>query len=240
MSDAPGTPNDPLHESQPAFHDGSGQGFFSEQIWHPQVGARVPEGRAQGVYCMGAIVLEGPHEFVIDFVQNLTRPPRVGARVIMNPAVLGQFVAGLRDNLQKYEHCFGPPKPMPRPPVPRRPSVKEIYGELRLGDDELSGHYATTALIGHSPAEFFFDFITRFFPTAAVSCRVYVSASNVPGLLETMTSAVEGYRRRSQASPGGPAGPNEPPADAQDVPPAPGPQPAGPTDAPPDEPGQAP
>lgn len=189
-----------------------------EQILHSTVGARVPESKAQGVLCTGTIVLEGPNEFVIDFMQNLTRPPRVGARIVLSHAVMGQFVAALADSFQKYEQRFGPPKPMPRPANPNRPSIKEIYGDLRLADDQLSGNYATTVMIGHSPAEFFLDFITRFYPTAAVSSRVYMTASHIPGLLDTLNASLAQHRRNKP--------PQEPPSPPAEPPPTPGDPPA--------------
>jgi hypothetical protein len=142
------------------------------------------------------IVVEGAEEFVLDFVQGLHRPPRVAARVVMTPNVAAHFVAALKENLQRYEQAFGPPKPLPQPPVERRPSVQEIYQDLRLPDEVLSGVYANTVMIGHSPSEFFLDFITRFFPTAAVSARVYLSASQVPKMLAALGSSVQNRLNR--------------------------------------------
>jgi hypothetical protein len=170
-----------------------------EQVWHAPVSARLPERVAPGVFCMGAIVLEGPEEFVIDFVQNLARPVRIGARIIMAPRVLGQFVQALEENLGRYQQAFGPPKELPRPPqADRRPTIQEIYDELKIPEELLSGVYATTVMIGHSPAEFFFDFITRFYPTAAVAARVYMSAPQVPRVLESISTALHRFRLRTQ------------------------------------------
>lgn len=185
MSDETNSP--PPGPSQPS----GDPGLYSQQVQHTPVSARLPERVAPGVFCTGVIVVEGAEEFVLDFVQGLHRPPRVGARVVMTPNVAAQFVAALRENLQRYEQAFGPPKPLPQPPLERRPSVQEIYQDLRLPDEILSGVYANTVMIGHSPSEFFFDFITRFFPTAAVSARVYMAASQVPKMLAAIASSVQ-------------------------------------------------
>jgi hypothetical protein len=150
--------------------------------------------------------MEGPEEFVLDFVQRLQRPPRLAVRVILSPNVMSRFVAALKENLQRFEQAFGPAKPLPQPHVERRPSIQEIYQELRLPDDLLSGVYANTVMVGHSPAEFFFDFITRFFPTAAVSARVYVAASQVPQMLMALNTSMQNRRGR------GPESKKEPPA----------------------------
>jgi hypothetical protein len=44
-----------------------------------------------------------------------------------------------------------------------------------LPDEELSGSYANGVMIGHTPSEFKFDFLTNLFPTSAVSARVFLS-----------------------------------------------------------------
>jgi len=190
---AGGAPSDPAGDA------------YSEKLPYAPVGALVPDSVAAGVFSTGAVALEGPEEFIIDFLQAVTRPPRVGARVVMTPRVMGQFIEALKDNLGKYEGRFGPPKPLPQRDPKARPDLREMYNDLRLADSELSGAYATAVMIGHSPSEFFFDFITRFFPRAAVSSRVYMSASQVPHVLATLTKSLENRRGRGPSQPPGAA-----------------------------------
>ena len=182
-----------------------GSGLYSQQVQHSPVSARLPDRVAPGVFSTGVIVIEGAEEYVLDFTQGLNRPPRVAARVVLTPNVASQFAAALKENLHRYEQTFGPPKPLPQPPgEQRRRSVQEIYQDLRLSDELLSGVYANTVMIGHSPSEFFFDFITRFFPTAAVSARVYVAASQVPQMLGALTNSLQNRRGRGPEPPKGP------------------------------------
>jgi hypothetical protein len=176
-----------------------GGGTFSQQFNHNPVSARVPERLARGVMGTGVIVLTGPNEFVLDFVQVLARPPQVVARVVMPPAVASSFVAALRENLERYTQSFGPPPTLPRPPQ-RRPTIQEIYDNLKLPEELLSGAYANAAVVGHSPAEFFFDFITGFYPTAAVSARVFVAAAQAPRVLEAVAGAVKQYEERARGT----------------------------------------
>ncbi len=201
--------SDETNSASPGPSPSSGDaGLYSQQVQHTPVGARLPDRVAPGVFCTGVIVLEGAEEFVLDFVQGLHRPPRVAARVVLTPNVASHFVGALKDNLQRYEQAFGPPKPLPQPTVERRPSVQEIYQDLRLPDEVLSGVYANTVMIGHSPSEFFLDFITRFFPTAAVSARVYLAASQVPKMLAALSSSLQNrLNRGSDPKKGPPAGP---------------------------------
>ncbi len=80
----------------------------SQEIRHSQVSALVPKNVARGVFSTGAVVLQGAHEFIIDFLLRMTMPHQVAARVVMTPAVLGRFIAALRENLNNYQRTFHP------------------------------------------------------------------------------------------------------------------------------------
>ena len=209
------------------------QGAYSQQISHSPVSARVPERVTRGVLTTGVIVLDSPNEFVLDFLQSLSRPPQIVARVVLPPQVMFSFVSSLRDNLGTFTQRFGAPQPLPKPQQPNRPSIQELYEHFKLPDELLSGTYANSVLIGHSPSEFVFDFITGFYPTAAVSARVYLSAQQAPRVLDTMTAALATFQRRFQPQPQQPppAAPQQPPTQQHQQPP-PGSEP----DAPPPQP----
>ena len=65
-------------------------------------------------------------------------------------------------------------------------------------------------MIGHGASEFGLDFLTSFFPQSAVSARVFVSAGQVPRLLESLKSAVRQLEQRQQAAASGPTASVEP------------------------------
>ena len=167
--------------------------------------ARIPDHVAGGTFSTGAIVVTGPSEFVIDFVQNVSRPHRVVQRVVMSHPVLPQFLDALHKNLDIYRGRFGdPPKPPQAPPDARRPTPQEIYDDLKMSDEVMSGSYANGVMIGHGAAEFSLDFITSFFPQSAVSARVYLAAGQVPRLIDSLQNAVNQLKMRG-------AGQNPPP-----------------------------
>src|SRR5437867_3029314 len=83
------------------------EGTFSQEFRHSPVSARVPEKLTHGVMTTGVLVLDGANEFVLDFMQALTRPFQVASRVILTPAVMEQFVNAVRDNIARYEARFG-------------------------------------------------------------------------------------------------------------------------------------
>jgi hypothetical protein len=155
------------------------------------------------------------NEFLIDFVQNLSRPPSVVARLIVSPATLTQMTNAVQENLKLYTQKFGAPPPLPKPANPRQPTIQEIYDELKLPEELMSGSYANTLMIGHSPSDFVLDFITNFYPKAAVTSRIFISAPQVSRLIETWNQAMKNFNARKNPPPaeegGPPPGPQEPP-----------------------------
>jgi hypothetical protein len=202
-------------------------GHQSEQVRVQHLTARVPEGVSRGAFSTGVIVMTGPNEFILDFVQNIGHPPQVAARVVMPHAVLPQFIQALRTNLEMYSQRFGMPPELPRgAPGQRQPTAQEIYDELKMPDSLLSGAYANGVMIGHTPSEFKLDFLTNLFPHSAVSCRVFLSSPQVPRLLESLQGTFQQFQNRLRppaSPPSNPstdhAPPNLPPPTRPDPPP---------------------
>ena len=172
-------------------------GENSQQVQLQHVTARVPENVSRGAFSTGVIVMTGGTEFILDFIQNIGGPPQVAARVVMPHGVLPQFADALRKNLGIYKDRFGAPAELPKPQPPAKPqSAQELYDELKLPDSLLSGSYANGVMIGHTASEFKLDFLTNLFPHSAVSARVYLSAPQVPRLLDTLTSTFQQFQER--------------------------------------------
>ena len=177
--------------------------------------ARVPDHVADGVFSTGVIVMTGPTEFIVDFLQTIGRPHRVARRVIIPHKVMPQFIDALNTNLDLYTNRFGAPttpQAANQDPNARRPTPQDIYDDLKMPDEVLSGVYANGVMIGHGATEFGLDFLTSFFPQSAVSARVFLSAGQVPRLLDSLRGAVKQLQQRSE---GGAA--EEPPSpDSED------------------------
>lgn len=194
MNDEPSSkPDDRSDSSEPLNVSGP----HSQEVRHTQISAIVPEDVARGVFSTGAVVLQGGNEFIIDFLLRMTSPHQVAARVIIPPPVIPRLIAALRENLTNFQNRFGP-LPTPQPPAKgaQQASAQELYEQLKLPDDVVSGKYANAVMIGHTATEFSFDFITTFFPRSAVSCRVYLSAPNAPRFLDSLTHSYEQFQRR--------------------------------------------
>jgi hypothetical protein len=190
-------PDDPSHSPPPGD-----EVPFCEEVQHSQVSAVVPERVSRGVFSTGAVVVQGPHEFILDFLLRMSQPQQVAARVVLPPGVLVHFIAALAENLRNYESKHGPPfvpnVPGGGPAAAAVPpvSAQELYEQLKLQDDVLSGNYANAVMIGHTPSEFCFDFITTFFPRSAVSCRVFMAAPGVPRLLDSLKHSFENFQQK--------------------------------------------
>jgi hypothetical protein len=209
-SDSANPPSDQPPQQPPGDPPAGSLGTHTQQFSHNPVAARVPERLARGVHATGALVLDSPTEFVIDFVQSLTRPFQIVARIVVHPSVMGQLAGALKDNMDKYAATFGMPQTSPQQPQ-RRPTIQEIYENFKLPEENWSGAYANSVMIGHSQGEFYLDFITGFYPTAAVSSRVFVAPTQVPRIVETLGMAIQQHQRRLQGGGGQqppPANPN--------------------------------
>jgi hypothetical protein len=194
-SDQPSNP-----EGDPGQPRPSDPTAFTQEFQHSQVSARVPEKVGRGAFSTGALIMQGQHEFVLDFAVRMAQPHQIAARVVLPPSIVPQMINALRENLANYTKRFGPPPPLPTPAVPPKPpSIDEIYDQLKLPDEQLSGVYANAVMIVHTATDFCFDFITTFYPRSAVSARVFLSAPQIPGLLTSLSTSYQQYQQK-QAS----------------------------------------
>ena len=212
MSDAPPNPE----ENQPDQPQ-------SQEVRHSHVGALVPAHVARGIFSTGAVVLQGQHEFIVDFLLRMQQPQQVAARIVMAPAVVAQFIQALQDNIKKHEDRFGPillpSQPVPPPDAPKQ-SAQDLYDQLKLPEESMSGVYANAVMIGHTASEFSLDFITTFFPRSAVSSRVFIAAPNSKRLLDSLKHSFQQFQQRPQAPPPSPQQPppTDPPPPDSDLP----------------------
>ncbi|MHC4879563.1 MAG: DUF3467 domain-containing protein, partial [Planctomycetota bacterium] len=82
----------PADDPDEPGNDGDNSDIQSQQIQHSQVGALVPEKVAPGTFSTGAVVLNGTHEFIVDFLLRMTKPHQVAARVVLPPQVVPRMI----------------------------------------------------------------------------------------------------------------------------------------------------
>ncbi len=203
---------DPPAPDDPSPEPNGNEGPHSQEIRHSHIGALVPTHVARGVFTTGAVVLQGQHEFIVDFLLRMQQPQQVVARVVMPPAVVNQFIMALQENIKRYEDRFGP---IHMPVIPnqnqQRQSAQDLYESLKISDDVQSGSYANAVMIGHSPTEFSFDFITTFFPRSSVSQRVFMASANARRLLDSMNHSFQQFQQRLRNPPPPPEFDTDPP-----------------------------
>lgn len=103
-----------------------------ERVQAASLTARVPDSVAVGVFATGTIVLQSATEVMIDFVQGVARPQRIGVRVVMPHPVAVQFSEALASNIGLYESTFGR--------RPREPEAVRRQPDEAADDD--AGHAA--------------------------------------------------------------------------------------------------
>ena len=81
----PDQPQPPDGGQGPGGEKEGGSAVFSQPFHNQPVAARVPEKLARGMFTTGVLVQDGPNEFVLDFLQTLSRPPQITARVSCRP-----------------------------------------------------------------------------------------------------------------------------------------------------------
>jgi len=115
---------------------------------------------------------------------------------------------------ETHQQIVGPGGPVEAPSAgSQQPRAEDLYDNLRLPEDVMTGQYANAVMIGHSASEFSFDFIATFYPRSAVAQRVFLSAPNVPRLRDSLAQSYEQFRRRAGNPPQQPpptAGPGQP------------------------------
>jgi Protein of unknown function (DUF3467) len=176
-------------------------GAFSQDVKFSPTTARVPDKIGAGVCATGVVVLNGPHEFMVDFVQRLVSPQQLVARVVISPTLMPAFIKALSENIAHYTARFGPPPALPVPPPGTPvPPIEEVYGQLKISDEAMAGIYCNTVMVAHAPAEFCFDFITAGFPRSVVSARVMMAAPHAPKVLDSLRRSWDQYQRRMNSS----------------------------------------
>ncbi len=187
---------------------------FSQDIRLSNLSARVPEKVARGVFATGVLVLQGPMEFVLDFVLRMNQPHQVTARVVLPMNLVPRLIEALKTNLENYRKALGAVPPAlsasPAPPAPPAPPmIEEIYQDLKLSDDVMVGAYANSVMVVHNASEFCLEFIANYYPKAVITARVFLSAPQVPVLLKALSQSWQNFQtKRQQQQPP----PPEPPA----------------------------
>jgi hypothetical protein len=176
---------------------------FSQEVQIANLSARVPEKVARGSLATGVLVLQAANEFILDFLVRMNQPHQVSARVILPVNLVPQLIEALKANLENYKKTFGvspPSMPMPNPP-PTPPPIDEIYRDLKIADETLMGAYANSVMVVHNFSEFCLEFISNFYPKAVITSRVYLSAPQVPVMVNTLTQSWANYQAKRQAGP---------------------------------------
>lgn len=188
MSDqTPPNPQEPAKPNEPV----------TQPVQYSHISARVPEQLNRGVFVTTPVIISGGQELVCDFLLRMVPPFLLAARVIIPYTALGPVVKAISENLENYRTRFGTPaSPPPPPPNVPQPNMVEVYEQLKISDEVVVGSYANTLMISHTAGEFCMDFILDLFPRPVVTQRVYMSAVQVPGFLNSLKRTLDQLHAR--------------------------------------------
>ena len=168
---------------------------------HQPIVVRVPEKVGAACIAQGSSCSTAPRNSWSIFCKASPGHTRWSARVVLSPQTMQEFINAVQSNLENYSKTFGAPPPLPPPPTQNRPTIEEIYQNYKLPEDMMSGAYANSVLIGHGVTEFFFDFISGFYPNSAVASRVFMAAPQIPRFITMLNTAMQNYTTRYQKKP---------------------------------------
>lgn len=184
--------------STPSHPENEGHKPYSQEFQLANIGARVPEKVSRGVFSTGVLVLQGASEFVLDFLLRMNQPHQVVARVVLPINLVPQFIEVLRTNLDNYRKSFGaaPPAMPAAPPQAKPPTIEEIYQDVKIPEDVTVGAYANAVMVVHTASEFCLEFIANFYPKSVITSRVFLSAPQMPVLLNTMIQSWQNFQTK--------------------------------------------
>jgi hypothetical protein len=121
----------------------------------PAVRARVPASVTQGVFATGAVVMAGPSEFLIDFLQALGHPQQVVARIVVPHPVMPKLIDAIGRNLELYRRRFGELPRSPKPvgtPLAAQPAAAETLAADSAAADNIGGSTERGGAVGKAVA----------------------------------------------------------------------------------------
>ena len=82
------------------------------------------------------------------------------------------------------------------PPPQKPPTIEEIYQDLKISEDVMVGSYTNAVMVLHSATEFCLEFIAQFYPRSIITARVFLSAPQVPVLLNTLNQSWQTFQTK--------------------------------------------
>ena len=81
--------------------------------------------------------------------------------------------------------------------------------KVKFPEEIMPGSFSDAVMIRHSPEEFSFDFICSLYPRPIVVGRIYFAAGRARGMLETISGALDRFKRFGPPPPPPPSPPVE-------------------------------
>lgn len=161
---------------------------------------------SQGAYSTGVIVMHTRDEFMLDFISGLESPARLIGRVLTTPPHAKRLLRALLENFGRYEEKYGAVSQQIEGSRAKPGQVKEIYGQLQISDEVLSGIFSNGTVIKHTQDLFIMDFTVNLPPAPKINARILMSPLHLRRIISVLGDNLSQYEDRfGKIADGGPA-----------------------------------
>ncbi len=149
-----------------------------------------------GAYATGLAVIHSQEEFMLDFINGITAPPFVAARIIVTSQQLKRILGVLRENIRLYEKAFGVIPPIAANASSKNTNAGDLYAQLHLSDELLGGSYSNAMTSRYTRDIFILDFMTKFPPNTKIVARLLISTQQIRSISGAIEDNIAQYEKR--------------------------------------------
>jgi hypothetical protein len=149
-----------------------------------------------GAYSTGLAVIHSQEEFMLDFINGISAPPLVAARIIVTSQQLKRILGVLRENIRLYEEAFGVIPAMAANASSKNTNAGDLYAQLYVPDELLGGSYSNAMTSRYTRDIFILDFMTKFPPHVKVVSRLLISTQQIRSISGAIEDNIAQYEKR--------------------------------------------
>lgn len=166
-----------------------------------QDGSQQPDPRIDplvkpGAFATGLAVIHSQEEFMLDFINGMSAPPLVAARIVVTSQQLKRILHVLRENIRLYEEAFGAIPATASNASSKNTNAGDLYAQLHVPDELLGGSYSNAMTSRYTRDVFILDFMTKFPPVAKVVSRLLISTQQIRSISGAIEDNIAQYEKR--------------------------------------------
>ena len=149
-----------------------------------------------GAYATGLAVIHSQEEFMLDFINGITTPPRVSARIIVTSRQLKRILHVLQENIRLYEKTFDAIPAKAANASSKKTNAGDLYAQLHVPEELMGGSYSNVMTSRYIRDVFILDFMTQFPPNSKVVSRLLISTAQIRSISGAIEDNIAQYEKR--------------------------------------------